>query len=116
MMLLSSSTFIDPVFVFYPHSECTHLLLAHGAPVKVKNLEGWSPLAEAISYGDRQTSMLSNLYPFYYSQKAHYSYLFMIFLYFTSRSLLVVAKTEAASKGTNGTAPSESSEGSQANG
>jgi len=32
------------------------LLLAHGAPVKVKNLAGWSPLAEAISYGDRQTS------------------------------------------------------------
>lgn len=40
----------------YLFSECTHLLLAHGAPVKVKNLEGWSPLAEAISYGDRQTS------------------------------------------------------------
>jgi ankyrin repeat protein len=37
-------------------SECVHLLLAHGAPVKVKNLAGWSPLAEAISYGDRQTS------------------------------------------------------------
>lgn len=37
-------------------SVCTHLLLAHGAPVKVKNLNGWSPLAEAISYGDRQTS------------------------------------------------------------
>ncbi|KAF4523581.1 hypothetical protein B566_EDAN014329 [Ephemera danica] len=35
--------------------ECVHLLLAHGAPVKVKNLAGWSPLAEAISYGDRQT-------------------------------------------------------------
>ncbi len=37
-------------------SECVHLLLAHGAPVKVKNAQGWSPLAEAISYGDRQTS------------------------------------------------------------
>jgi len=36
--------------------ECVQLLLAHGAPVKVKNLAGWSPLAEAISYGDRQTS------------------------------------------------------------
>ncbi|KXJ77133.1 hypothetical protein RP20_CCG008208 [Aedes albopictus] len=34
--------------------ECTYLLLAHGAPVKVKNQQGWSPLAEAISYGDRQ--------------------------------------------------------------
>lgn len=37
-------------------AECVLLLLAHGAPVKVKNLAGWSPLAEAISYGDRQTS------------------------------------------------------------
>jgi len=34
--------------------ECVHLLCAHGAPVKVKNKMGWSPLAEAISYGDRQ--------------------------------------------------------------
>lgn len=34
--------------------ELIHLLLAHGAPVKVKNKLGWSPLAEAISYGDRQ--------------------------------------------------------------
>ena len=36
--------------------ECIQLLLAHGAPVKCKNIQGWSPLAEAISYGDRQTS------------------------------------------------------------
>lgn len=36
--------------------ECAHLLLAHNAPVKVKNAQGWSPLAEAISYGDRQMS------------------------------------------------------------
>jgi len=35
--------------------ECTQLLLAHGAPVKLKNTAGWSPLAEAISYGERQT-------------------------------------------------------------
>ena len=28
--------------------ECVHLLCAHGAPVKVKNKMGWSPLAEAI--------------------------------------------------------------------
>ena len=35
--------------------ECVQLLLAHGAPVKLKNSEGWSPLAESISYGDRQT-------------------------------------------------------------
>lgn len=33
-----------------------HLLLAHGAPVKSKNVHGWNPLAEAISYGDRNTS------------------------------------------------------------
>ncbi|XP_027231114.1 ankyrin repeat domain-containing protein 13C [Penaeus vannamei] len=41
--------------VMLGHKECIHLLLAHGAPVKVKNANGWSPLAEAISYGDRQT-------------------------------------------------------------
>ncbi|KAK4316799.1 hypothetical protein Pmani_012057 [Petrolisthes manimaculis] len=41
--------------VMLGRKECIHLLLAHGAPVKVKNLNGWSPLAEAISYGDRQT-------------------------------------------------------------
>lgn len=28
--------------------EFVHLLLAHGAPVKIKNKAGWSPLAEAI--------------------------------------------------------------------
>lgn len=33
----------------------THLLLAHHAPVKIKNSEGWSALSEAISFGDRQT-------------------------------------------------------------
>ena len=38
-----------------------YLLLAHGAPVKVKNNFGWSPLAEAISYGDRQISKLLQL-------------------------------------------------------
>ncbi|XP_049804732.1 ankyrin repeat domain-containing protein 13C [Schistocerca nitens] len=41
--------------VMLGRKECVHLLLAHGAPVKVKNIAGWSPLAEAISYGDRQT-------------------------------------------------------------
>ncbi|XP_077981343.1 ankyrin repeat domain-containing protein 13C-like [Glandiceps talaboti] len=41
--------------VMLGHKECVHLLLAHGAPVKVKNSQGWTPLAEAISYGDRQT-------------------------------------------------------------
>uniref|UniRef100_A0A3Q3W590 Ankyrin repeat domain-containing protein n=1 Tax=Mola mola TaxID=94237 RepID=A0A3Q3W590_MOLML len=42
--------------VMMGHKECAHLLLAHNAPVKVKNAQGWSPLAEAISYGDRQMS------------------------------------------------------------
>ncbi|XP_054710438.1 LOW QUALITY PROTEIN: ankyrin repeat domain-containing protein 13C-like [Uloborus diversus] len=37
------------------HKECVQLLLAHNAPVKVKNKLGWSPIAEAISFGDRQT-------------------------------------------------------------
>lgn len=41
---------------YYFITECAHLLLAHNAPVKVKNAQGWSPLAEAISYGDRQMS------------------------------------------------------------
>ncbi|XP_012147830.1 ankyrin repeat domain-containing protein 13C isoform X2 [Megachile rotundata] len=41
--------------VMLGRKESVQLLLAHGAPVKVKNLAGWSPLAEAISYGDRQT-------------------------------------------------------------
>uniref|UniRef100_A0A8C3B093 Ankyrin repeat domain 13C n=1 Tax=Cyclopterus lumpus TaxID=8103 RepID=A0A8C3B093_CYCLU len=44
-------------------SECALLLLAHNAPVKIKNAQGWSPLAEAISYGDRQmiTAILRKL-------------------------------------------------------
>ncbi|XP_053738626.1 ankyrin repeat domain-containing protein 13C-A-like isoform X2 [Synchiropus splendidus] len=43
--------------------ECALLLLAHNAPVKMKNAQGWSPLAEAISYGDRQmiTAILRKL-------------------------------------------------------
>ncbi|XP_034939862.1 ankyrin repeat domain-containing protein 13C isoform X2 [Chelonus insularis] len=41
--------------VMLGRKECVQLLLSHGAPVKVKNLAGWSPLAEAVSYGDRQT-------------------------------------------------------------
>jgi len=35
--------------------ECVQLLLSHGAPVKLKSSSGWSPIAEAVSYGDRQT-------------------------------------------------------------
>ncbi|TNN84069.1 Ankyrin repeat domain-containing protein 13C-A [Liparis tanakae] len=49
--------------VMMGHKECAHLLLAHNALVKVKNAQGWSPLAEAISYGDRQmiTALLRKL-------------------------------------------------------
>ena len=54
-MLLYLFTFVCFVCFFI---ECVYLLLAHGAPVKVKNNFGWSPLAEAISYGDRQISEL----------------------------------------------------------
>ncbi|KAI2658918.1 Ankyrin repeat domain-containing protein 13C [Labeo rohita] len=45
--------------VMMGHKECAHLLLAHNAPVKVKNAQGWSPLAEAISYGDRQMTLVT---------------------------------------------------------
>ncbi|XP_037951804.1 ankyrin repeat domain-containing protein 13C [Teleopsis dalmanni] len=41
--------------VMLGRKQCIHALLAHNAPVKIKNNDGWSPLAEAISYGDRQT-------------------------------------------------------------
>ncbi|XP_046642060.1 ankyrin repeat domain-containing protein 13C-A-like [Daphnia pulicaria] len=44
--------------VMLGHKECIHLLLAHNAQVKIKNGLGWNPLAEAISYGDRQTILL----------------------------------------------------------
>lgn len=30
--------------------------------MKVKNLQGWSPLAESISYGDRQTSKFNSFF------------------------------------------------------
>jgi len=37
------------------------LLLESGAPIKVKNSLGWSPMSEAVSYGDRQISMFPSL-------------------------------------------------------
>ena len=42
--------------VMLGHRECAQLLVAHGAGIKVKNLQGWTPVAEAVSYGDRETS------------------------------------------------------------
>lgn len=41
--------------VMLGRDKCTQLLLAHGAQAKLKNKSGWSPLAEAISYGHRPT-------------------------------------------------------------
>ncbi|RUS72970.1 hypothetical protein EGW08_019273 [Elysia chlorotica] len=46
------------IAIMLGYKECIHLLLAHGAPIKIKNAMGWTPLAEAISYGDRQTILL----------------------------------------------------------
>lgn len=44
---------------FYNESilESITLLLSKNAPVKTKNAQGWSSLMEAISYGNRQTSI-----------------------------------------------------------
>lgn len=38
--------------------EMVHLLLAHGALVKVKNKLGWTPLAEAIRYRRKKEGRL----------------------------------------------------------
>uniref|UniRef100_A0A8C4QAY5 Uncharacterized protein n=1 Tax=Eptatretus burgeri TaxID=7764 RepID=A0A8C4QAY5_EPTBU len=43
-----------PLLIERDVHDCIRLLLAHNASVKSRNLQGWSPLAEAISYGDRQ--------------------------------------------------------------
>ncbi|KAI6218180.1 Ankyrin repeat-containing protein [Aphelenchoides fujianensis] len=37
------------------YKEITRMLLEAGASVRAKNNDGWSPMVEAISYGDRQT-------------------------------------------------------------
>ncbi|KAF2366596.1 Ankyrin repeat-containing domain [Trinorchestia longiramus] len=44
--------------VMLGNREMIELLVAQNAPVKSKNSEGWSTLAEAISYGDRDTISL----------------------------------------------------------
>ncbi|CAN0220360.1 unnamed protein product [Lampetra planeri] len=43
------------VAVMLGNRDCTRVLLAHNAPVKSRNAQGWSPLAEAVSLGHRQT-------------------------------------------------------------
>lgn len=45
---------------YFSNLDCALLLLNHGAPVKAKNLKGWSSLAEAVSYGDRYLSEYLN--------------------------------------------------------
>ncbi|TMW52930.1 hypothetical protein DOY81_001963 [Sarcophaga bullata] len=49
--------------VMLGRKKCIELLLAHNATVKIKNNDGWTVLAEAISYGDRDTisSLLKKL-------------------------------------------------------
>ncbi|CAL8089588.1 unnamed protein product [Orchesella dallaii] len=43
------------------HNECANQLLNRNAPVKARNLNGWSSLAEGVSYGNRNmiTALLS---------------------------------------------------------
>ena len=43
--------------VMMGHRDCVQVLLSHGAGIKLKNAQGWTPVAEAVSYGDRETSM-----------------------------------------------------------
>lgn len=68
---------IDELIILtsFTFSECIHLLLAHNALVKIKNNLGWNPLAEAISYGDRQTSLYSNT--MYWLQKHNKNIIFL---------------------------------------
>jgi len=55
--LLLNNTILIILFTHLKYiSDIVQLLLAHNAPVKVKNINGWTPLSEAISYGDRLTS------------------------------------------------------------
>ncbi|OQR76185.1 ankyrin repeat containing protein-like [Tropilaelaps mercedesae] len=40
--------------VMLGYREIVNLLLANGAPVQIRNAQGWTPLREAVSRGDRQ--------------------------------------------------------------
>jgi len=57
-------SYVDILSPYYCAVDIVSLLLDHGAPIKVKNALGWSPMSEAISYGDRQISMISSLLPY----------------------------------------------------
>lgn len=45
------------------------MLLKHDAPVKVKNGLGWTVLAEAVSYGNRPTSIKWNMIIYHHIYK-----------------------------------------------
>lgn len=36
--------------------DCLKVLLSHDAMITVKNCQGWTPLAEAVSFGNREMS------------------------------------------------------------
>lgn len=42
--------------VMLGREDCLQVLLDHGAKIAVKNSQGWTPLAEAVSYGNREIS------------------------------------------------------------
>ena len=44
-----------PLEYMYTHAAVIQELVERGAPVKEKNNLGWTPLDEAISYGDQAT-------------------------------------------------------------
>jgi ankyrin repeat protein len=46
--------------VMLGEKDCVQFLLDHGAKVGIKNLQGWTPLAEAVSNGNREISESSD--------------------------------------------------------
>ena len=48
--------YIQDLAMFPFLSDCANILLMHGASIMLKNVSGWTPLAEAVSFGDRQLS------------------------------------------------------------
>ncbi|VDO31519.1 unnamed protein product [Onchocerca flexuosa] len=52
--MLGHKAFPIALYMQVAFSEAITILLAHNAPVKSKNRDGWNSLMEAVSYGDRQ--------------------------------------------------------------
>jgi ankyrin repeat protein len=42
------------LFSIFDFLECVCILLKHNATVNIKNVNGWTPLSESISFGNRQ--------------------------------------------------------------